>query len=74
MWKLSQSPRDRVALAWRDELALDIHIHLQDIDCLEILADREFRASRQRIAALREAIDAGTLRFAAQSFEHKRRS
>jgi uncharacterized protein (UPF0276 family) len=54
MRKLSQSPRDRVGLAWRDELAVDIHIHLQDIDCLEILADREFRASRKRIAALRE--------------------
>jgi hypothetical protein len=35
-------------------LAAGIHIHLQDIDCLEILADREFRVSRQRIAALRE--------------------
>jgi uncharacterized protein (UPF0276 family) len=34
-------------------MAVDIHIHLQDIDCLEVLADREFRASRQRIAALR---------------------
>jgi uncharacterized protein (UPF0276 family) len=54
MRKLSGLPRDRVGLAWRDELAIDIHHHLQDIDCLEILADREFRASRQRIAALRE--------------------
>ena len=54
MRELSESPHDRVGLAWRDELAVDIHIHLQDIDCLEILADREFRASRQRIAALRE--------------------
>jgi len=52
--KLSEAPRDRVGLAWRDELAVDIHLHLQAIDCLEILADREFRASRQRIAALRE--------------------
>ena len=51
---MNQFPRDRVGLAWRDELAVDIHIHLQDIDCLEILADREFRASRPRIAALRE--------------------
>jgi uncharacterized protein (UPF0276 family) len=51
---LSESPRDRVGLAWRDELAVDIHIHLQDIDCLELLADREFSASRQRVAALRE--------------------
>jgi uncharacterized protein len=54
LWKLSEVARDRVGLAWRDELAVDIHIHLQDIDCLEILADREFCASRQRIAALRE--------------------
>jgi uncharacterized protein (UPF0276 family) len=51
---MSEVPRDRVGLAWRDELAVDIHIHLQDIDCLEILADREYRVSRQRIAALRE--------------------
>jgi uncharacterized protein (UPF0276 family) len=54
MRRMSETPRDRVGLAWRDELAVDIHIHLQDVDCLEILADREFRASRQRIAALRE--------------------
>jgi len=54
MRKLSHIVRDLVGLAWRDELAVDIHIHLQDIDCLEILADREFGASRRRIAALRE--------------------
>lgn len=46
--------RDRVGLAWRDELALDMHIHLHELDCIEILAEREFSASRRRIDALRE--------------------
>ena len=45
--------RDRVGLAWRDELAPDVHMHLYELDCLEILADREFGATRRRIAALR---------------------
>ena len=46
--------RDRVGLAWRDELAPDLHVHLHELDCIEILAEREFNASRRRIDALRE--------------------
>jgi uncharacterized protein (UPF0276 family) len=45
---------DRVGLAWRDELAPQIHLHLDAIDHLEVLADREFGAPRRRIDALRE--------------------
>ncbi len=45
---------DRVGLAWRDELALGIHQHLDEIDHLEILADREWHAPRARTRALQE--------------------
>ncbi len=45
---------DRVGLAWRDELAVQIHLHLDAIDHLEVVADREFGASGRRIDALRE--------------------
>lgn len=48
------SGRDRVGLAWRDELAAQIFLHLDAIDHLEIIAEHEFSASRRRLDALRE--------------------
>jgi uncharacterized protein len=48
------SGRDRVGLAWRDELAAQIVLHLDSIDHLEILAEREMPASRRRLDALRD--------------------
>jgi uncharacterized protein len=45
---------DRVGLAWRDELAAQIMLHLDSIDHLEIIAEREWSASRRRIDALRD--------------------
>jgi uncharacterized protein len=45
---------DRVGLAWRDELAVQIMLHLDSIDHLEIIAEREWSASRRRIDALRD--------------------
>jgi uncharacterized protein (UPF0276 family) len=45
---------DRVGLAWRDELAAQIMLHLDSIEHLEILAEREFSASRRRLHALRD--------------------
>jgi uncharacterized protein len=46
--------RDRVGLAWRDELAAQIMLHLDSIDHLEIIAERELSASRRRHDALRD--------------------
>jgi uncharacterized protein len=43
-----------VGLAWRDELAPQIFLHLDSIDHLEIIAEREFSASRRRLDALRD--------------------
>lgn len=43
---------DRVGLAWRDELAAQIILHLDSIDHLEIIAEREMSASRRRLDAL----------------------
>lgn len=43
---------DRVGLAWRDELAAQIVLHLDSIDHLEIIAEREMSASRRRLDAL----------------------
>jgi uncharacterized protein len=54
MRRMSDVTRDRVGLAWRDELAPEIHRHLDVFDHIEILADREFGGSRSRIDALRE--------------------
>jgi uncharacterized protein (UPF0276 family) len=48
------SGRDRVGLAWRDELAAQIVLHLDSIDHLEIIAEREFSATRRRLDALRD--------------------
>jgi uncharacterized protein (UPF0276 family) len=48
------SVRDRVGLAWRDELAAQIVLHLDSIDHLEIIAEREWSASRRRLDALRD--------------------
>lgn len=45
---------DRVGLAWRDELAAQIMLHLDSIDHLEIIAERELSASRRRLDALRD--------------------
>jgi len=45
---------DRVGLAWRDELAAQIFLHLDSIDHLEIIAEREMSASRRRLDALRD--------------------
>lgn len=44
---------DRVGIGWRPELAADIHLHLPQIDVLEILADNLFAAPRRTIAAMR---------------------
>jgi uncharacterized protein (UPF0276 family) len=46
--------RDRVGLAWRDELAAQVMLHLDDIDHLEIIAEREWMASRRHLDALRD--------------------
>ena len=46
--------KDRVGLAWRDELAAQIVLHLDSIDHLEIIADREWSASRRRLDALHD--------------------
>ena len=48
------SGRDRVGLAWRDELAAQIVLHLDHIDHLEVIAEREWSASRRRLDALRD--------------------
>jgi uncharacterized protein (UPF0276 family) len=45
---------DRVGLAWRDELAAQIMLHLDSIDHVEIIAEREWSASRRRLDALRD--------------------
>lgn len=45
---------DRVGLAWRDELAAQIVLHLDSIDHLEVIAERELSASRRRLDALRD--------------------
>ncbi len=45
---------DRVGLAWRDELAAQIMLHLDRIDHVEIIAEREWSASRRRLDALRD--------------------
>jgi uncharacterized protein (UPF0276 family) len=45
---------DLVGIAWRDEYALQVYNHLEQIDCIEVLADREIYAPRGRIKALRE--------------------
>jgi uncharacterized protein (UPF0276 family) len=45
---------DRVGLAWRDELAAQIFLHLDSIDHLEIIAEGEMPASRRRLDALRD--------------------
>src|ERR1700678_3098498 len=52
VWRMSG--RDRVGLAWRDELAAQIVLHLDSIDHLEIIAEREFSATRRRLDALRD--------------------
>jgi uncharacterized protein len=46
--------KDRVGLAWRDELAAQIVLHLDSIEHLEIIAEREWSASRRRLDALRD--------------------
>lgn len=48
------SVSDRVGLAWRDDLAAQIVLHLDSIDHLEIIAEREWSASRRRLDALRD--------------------
>jgi uncharacterized protein len=48
------SGADRVGLAWRDELAAQIMLHLDAIDHLEIVAERELSASRRRLDALHD--------------------
>ncbi len=48
------SSGDRVGLAWRDELAAQIFLHLDSIDHLEIIAEREMSASHRRLDALRD--------------------
>jgi len=44
--------KDRVGLAWRDELAAQIMLHLDCIDHLEIIAEREWSVSGRRLEAL----------------------
>jgi uncharacterized protein (UPF0276 family) len=48
------SGSDRVGLAWRDELAAQIMRHIDAIDHLEVIAEREWTASRRRLDALRD--------------------
>jgi uncharacterized protein (UPF0276 family) len=54
MRRVNHCDGDRVGLAWRDELAAQIHLHLDELDHIEVVADREFGASRSRIDAFRE--------------------
>jgi uncharacterized protein len=48
------SSGDRVGLAWRDELAAQIFLHLDSIDHLEVIAEHEMSASYRRLDALRD--------------------
>jgi len=45
--------RDRVGIGWRAELAAGIFAHLDRVDCIELIADDHFRASRRQLRALR---------------------
>src|SRR3984957_144234 len=54
-WRMRRmNLKDRVGLAWRDELAAQIMLHLDSIDHLEIVAEREWSASRRRLDALHD--------------------
>jgi uncharacterized protein (UPF0276 family) len=44
---------DRVGIGWRAELAAGIFVHRDRIDCIELIADDHFRASRRELRALR---------------------
>jgi uncharacterized protein len=44
---------DRVGLGWRNEIAPSILAHLDQIDVLEVIADDYFKASPQKISALK---------------------
>lgn len=44
---------DRVGIGWRAELAAAIFVHRDRIDCIELIADDHFRASRRELRALR---------------------
>lgn len=45
--------RDRVGIGWRAELSAGIFAHLDHVDCIELIADDHFRASRRQLRALR---------------------
>lgn len=45
--------KDRVGILWRDELAAAIHLHLDEIDAIEILIDNYLEADRSRMDAFR---------------------
>lgn len=47
------SPRHRVGIGWRPELAAGIFAHLDRIDVVEVIADNYFKASRRELDALR---------------------
>jgi uncharacterized protein len=44
---------DRVGIAWRPELAAGIHLHADEIDVVEVIAENYFHASRKERQALR---------------------
>ncbi|WP_395021715.1 DUF692 family multinuclear iron-containing protein [Dongia sp.] len=44
---------DRVGIGWRAELAAGIFVHRDRIDCIELIADDHFRASKRELRALR---------------------
>lgn len=45
--------RDRVGLGWRAELAASIHVHADQIDIVEVIAENHYRATRDDLNALR---------------------
>lgn len=47
------TPRDRVGIGWRPELAASLYLRLDQIDAIEVIADNYFGAARRERAALR---------------------
>jgi len=51
------STQDLVGLGWRPELAASIHVHLDEIEVLEVIADNYFKANRKDRQSLRWLAD-----------------